>query len=77
MTAEESSESVAAAAAAAVGEVAGADVTEVAAADVEEEDDEPTISGATVQILTEENFERVTQVSTGATTGDWFIGELK
>eukprot|EP00903_Cladosiphon_okamuranus_P007200 g6991.t1 len=36
-------------------------------------DDEPAIPGATVQVLTEENFERLTQVSTGATTGDWFV----
>lgn len=46
-----------------------------AAAEVVEGEDEPAIPGATVQVLTEANFERLTQVSTGATTGDWFIGE--
>lgn len=30
---------------------------------------------AIVQVLTEENFERITRVATGATTGDWFVGE--
>lgn len=38
-------------------------------------DDEPAIPGATVQVLGDDNFERLTQVSTGATTGDWFVGE--
>lgn len=40
----------------------------------EEEEDEPTVEGK-VEILTEENFEKLTQASTGATTGDWFISE--
>jgi len=47
-----------------------------AAVIAEEEADEPTIPGGEVQVLTEENFERLTQVATGATTGDWFIGEF-
>jgi hypothetical protein len=34
-----------------------------------EEDDE----GTSVQVLTDQNFEHLTQASTGATTGDWFI----
>lgn len=29
----------------------------------------------TVHVLTEENFERITRVATGATTGDWFVGK--
>lgn len=40
-----------------------------------DEDDEPMMPGGKVEILTDENFERITQVSTGATTGDWFISE--
>lgn len=40
----------------------------------DDSDDEPT-PGATVEVLTDENFERITQVATGATTGDWFVGE--
>lgn len=40
-----------------------------------DEEDERT-PGATVQVLTDENFERITQVATGATTGDWFVGEM-
>ena len=32
---------------------------------------------ATVQVLTEENFERITRVATGVTTGDWFVGEKR
>lgn len=40
-----------------------------------DDEDEPT-PGAKVEILTDENFERLTQVSTGATTGDWFVGEM-
>lgn len=46
----------------------GADVGE------EEQEVEPLVRGK-VEVLTEENFERVTQVATGATTGDWFISE--
>ncbi|CAN0064055.1 unnamed protein product, partial [Ectocarpus fasciculatus] len=38
-----------------------------------EGEEEPTIPGATVQVLTDGDFERVTQASTGATTGDWFV----
>lgn len=38
----------------------------------DDDGDEPT-PGGTVQVLTEEDFERVTQVATGATTGDWFV----
>lgn len=41
----------------------------------QDEDEEPTIPGATVEVLNEENFERVTQAATGATTGDWFVSE--
>lgn len=40
-----------------------------------EGEEEPTIPGATVQVLTDGDFERITQASTGATTGDWFVGE--
>lgn len=50
----------------------------VAVGDAGEEqdaDEEPTIPGATVEVLNEENFERVTQAATGATTGDWFVSE--
>lgn len=45
--------------------------------DVRGDDDggEPTLR-ATVHVLTEENFERITRVATGATTGDWFVGEV-
>jgi hypothetical protein len=32
-------------------------------------------SPSEVVILTGENFEHLTQASTGATTGDWFLGE--
>lgn len=32
---------------------------------------------ATVQVLTEENFKRITRVATGATTGDWSVGEMQ
>lgn len=39
-----------------------------------DEDDEPLAKGQ-VEILTEENFEHVTQAATGATTGDWFVSE--
>ncbi|CAM9896780.1 unnamed protein product, partial [Hapterophycus canaliculatus] len=39
----------------------------------EEEEEEPAIPGATVQVLTDGDFERLTQVATGATTGDWFV----
>lgn len=61
----------------AVGSTATQEKFEAARAAViaEEEEDEPTIPGGEVQVLTEENFERLTQVATGATTGDWFIGE--
>lgn len=38
------------------------------------DEDEPVMEGE-VEILTDENFERLTQASTGATTGDWFISE--
>lgn len=62
------------------GVVDGVEVEKVDAVEAEDEgeddyEDEPT-PGAKVEVLTEENFERVTQVSTGATTGDWFIGEI-
>lgn len=30
-----------------------------------------------VVLLTTENFEHLTQASTGSTTGDWFIGECR
>lgn len=41
----------------------------------DEDEDAPVVEGV-VEILTDENFERLTQVSTGATTGDWFVSEL-
>ncbi|CAN0435118.1 unnamed protein product, partial [Pylaiella littoralis] len=62
--AEEASEGAAAAAAAAAASEVATDAGG---------DDEPAIPGATVQVLTDDDFERLTQVSTGATTGDWFI----
>lgn len=43
-------------------------------AGAEGDEDEMVVKGE-VQILDESNFERLTQVATGATTGDWFISE--
>ena len=40
----------------------------------DDDGDEP-MPGGTVEVLTDENFERITQAATGATTGDWFVGE--
>ncbi|CAN0015256.1 unnamed protein product, partial [Choristocarpus tenellus] len=37
-----------------------------------EEDDEP-VDVAEVVVLSSVNFEHLTQASTGATTGDWFV----
>ena len=39
-----------------------------------EKEDKSTPRGK-VEILGDDNFEKITQASTGATTGDWFVSE--
>ncbi|CAM9357918.1 unnamed protein product [Ectocarpus sp. 6 AP-2014] len=72
VTAEAADGAAAAAAAAEIPQEPKVDADEDGMGGAEGEE-EPAIPGATVQVLTDGDFERITQASTGATTGDWFV----